>query len=152
MNKNEAESFFTREELTEIEGAITKAEKQTSGEMRLYMENHSEDEVLDRAAYIFEKLEMHKTALRNGVLFYLSTSDRQFAIIGDAGINKVVPPGFWDEIKTTIITHFKNGEFKEGLCVGIHMAGDALKAHFPYHGSDSNELSNEVVFGKKHNE
>ncbi len=143
-----AESFFTKEERTNIVKAITQAEKQTSGEIRLYIEDSSKADVLDRAAYIFEKLEMHKTALRNGVLFYLSVSNRQFAIIGDAGIHKVVPSGFWDEIKTTTITHFKNGNFTEGLCTGIHMAGEALKTHFPHKKNDSNELSNEIVFGK----
>lgn len=145
---SKAASFFTEEQLSDIEKAIAKAELQTSGEIRLYMEDHSEDEILDRAAYIFEKLDMHRTALRNGVLFYLSISDRKFAIIGDAGINKVVPTDFWDSIKNTILSHFKNKQYSIGLCTGIHMAGDALKSHFPYHKGDHNELSNEIVFGK----
>ncbi|MEQ1790168.1 MAG: hypothetical protein ABL857_06980, partial [Rickettsiales bacterium] len=31
------------------------------------------------------------TELRNGVLIYLAVKDRQFAIIGDVGINEKVP-------------------------------------------------------------
>ena len=53
--------------------------------------------MLDRAAWVFKKLGMHKTAERNGVLFYLAVDDRKFAIIGDAGINAKVPAGFWDD-------------------------------------------------------
>ncbi len=143
-----ASSFFTEEQLSEIVAEIAKAETQTSGEIRLYLEDDSKDDVLDRAAFIFEELEMHKTALRNGVLFYLAIEKRKFAIIGDAGINKVVPNDFWDLIKTTMRTHFKIHEFKEGLCTGIHMAGAALKQNFPCHPEDKNELPNDIVFGK----
>ncbi len=145
---NTAEAFFTHEERTRIVAAIKEAEQQTSGEIRLYIENSSHDEVLDRAAYLFENLEMHKTALRNGVLFYLAVKSKKFAIIGDAGINAVVKHDFWDEIKEVMLSHFVNGEFPEGLCLGIKLAGEALRNHFPYHQNDSNELSDDIVFGK----
>ena len=90
-----------------IEQAIAHAEEQTSGEIRVYVEEKTQGEVLDRAAEVFEKLEMHKTALRNGVLFYLAIKDRKFAILGDAGINAKVGQDFWKEIKETMVEFLK---------------------------------------------
>jgi uncharacterized membrane protein len=92
---------------------------------------------------------MHKTKLRNGVLFYLAVKDRKFAILGDAGINAKVPEGFWDNIKDTMLNHFKNGEFARGLSEGIKMTGEQLKKHFPWKSDDVNELSDEISFGNK---
>lgn len=90
--------FFNQEQKTQVTDAIQEAELNTSGEIRVHIESNCNEEVLDRAAFMFEKLAMHKTELRNGVLFYLSVNDRKFAILGDAGINKVAPDNFWDEI------------------------------------------------------
>lgn len=140
---------FTKEDRDNITAAISLAEKQTSGEIRLFIEDKCKGNVLDRAALIFERLEMHKTAARNGVLFYLAVRDHKFAILGDAGINAVVKPGFWDDIKDAAIEHFKKGEYPEGLIKGIGMAGNALKQYFPYDERDKNELSDEIVFGRK---
>ena len=92
----QARTFFTAEQQQEIIRAIRIAEMDTSGEIRLHLEESCGDDVLDRAADIFRKLEMHKTELRNGVLIYLAVKDRQFAIIGDVGINEKVPENFWD--------------------------------------------------------
>ena len=74
---------------------------------------------------VFEKLDMHKTVRRNGVLFYLAIRDHKFAILGDAGINAVVKQGFWDEIKDTALEYFRKGEYSEGLIKGIGMAAEA---------------------------
>ena len=143
-----AEKLFSKEERKRIIDAIVMAERETSGEIQVHLENHCKGEVLDRAAQVFETLQMHKTALRNGVLFYLAAEDHKFAILGDAGINQLVPEHFWDDIKEEMIKYFKNREFTEGLCVGIGMAAQQLKAHFPYdeHGDD-NELPDEISFG-----
>lgn len=131
----------------EIETAINNAELNTSGEIRVHIEKKCSEDVLDRAAYIFKSLDMHKTALRNGVLFYLSVNDRKFAILGDAGINAKVPADFWNEVKDLVIKNFKEEKFSEGLAAGIHLAGLKLKEHFPYQANDKNELNNEVSFG-----
>jgi uncharacterized membrane protein len=145
----EAQDFFTKEQHENIRAAIRKAETQTSGEIRLFIENRCKEEILDRAAFIFDQLNIHKTTDRNGVLFYLAIHERQFAILGDAGINKVVKQGFWDEIKEHMVARFKKAEFAEGLCEGISMAGEALKNYFPYRKNDKNELSDDIVFGKQ---
>ncbi len=142
------ENFFSKEEKKQITDAIADAELNTSGEIRLHVEGHCKIDVLDRAAYIFEKLKMHETAQRNGVLFYLAVTDHKFAILGDGGINKLVPANFWDEIKETMLALFKEGKFTDGLSMGIRMAGVQLKANFPYQNDDVNELSDEISFDK----
>lgn len=144
------ESFFTETEKTRIKEAVQTAELNTSGEIRVHIETICKGDVLDRAAYIFEKLDIHKTSLRNGVLFYLAIDDRKFAILGDAGINAKVPENFWDTTKETMLSLFKESRFADGLEKGILMAGEQLKTHFPYQKNDVNELPDEISFGEKH--
>ena len=140
--------YLTEKDKLEITNAIRVAETNTSGEIRVHLEKHCDGEVLDRAAYLFEKLEMHKTELRNGVLFYVAIEDKKFAILGDAGINQKVPEDFWESTKDVVIEKLKEGKIAKGLASGIIKAGEQLKAHFPYQDDDVNELSDEISFGK----
>ena len=142
------QNFFSEENKLQITNAIRVAETNTSGEIRVHVENHCRGDVLDRAAYVFEKLEMHKTELRNGVLFYLALKDNKFAILGDGGINAKVADDFWESTKDMVITKLKEGLYAEGLSDGIIMAGEQLKEHFPYQDDDVNELSDDISFGK----
>ncbi|MBN2481156.1 MAG: TPM domain-containing protein [Bacteroidales bacterium] len=144
----QAVNFFDRDEKGLLRDAVRKAELNTSGEIRVHVETLFQGAVLDRAATVFSRLDMHKTRLRNGVLFYLSVNNRQFAILGDTGINKVVPDNFWNGIKALMEDHFKNEEFAQGLCKGIEMAGQQLKEHFPRQDDDINELPDDISFDK----
>jgi len=140
-------NFFSKEEKEVIKSAVKEAELNTSGEIRVHIDNQCKEDVMDRAAWWFGKLEMQKTEQRNGVLFYLAVKDHKFAILGDAGINAVTPEDFWDQIKEQMLESFKEGAFTNGLKEGILMAGEALKSHFPYQDDDVNELSDEISFG-----
>lgn len=144
-----AKELFTEEQIKYIEQAIGEAELNTSGEIRVHIEKRCKEDVLDRASHVFSLLEIQKTELRNGVLFYLATEDKQFAILGDVGINAVVPKGFWDDIRDMMVDYFKKGQFTEGLSEGIKKSGEQLNSHFPYQSDDVDELPNEVSFGKK---
>ncbi|MCW3070536.1 MAG: hypothetical protein JWO44_426 [Bacteroidetes bacterium] len=143
-----AKQFFTNEQQQSIQDAIAAAELNTSGEIRVHIDDACKGDVLDQAALVFARLKMDKTKLRNGVLFYLAVNDQLFAILGDKGINEKVPADFWDNIRDAMLAHFKEQQFTEGLNKGIEMAGEKLKAHFPLEKDDTNELSNEVTFGK----
>jgi uncharacterized membrane protein len=143
-----ASSFFSKEQQAKILASVRTAENETSGEIRVHIETSLKGEVLDRAAWLFKKLGMQKTAERNGVLFYLAVNDRKFAIIGDAGINAKVPAGFWNEISDHLSKRFREAEFAEGLAEGIIMAGNQLKKHFPHRKNDINELPDEISFDK----
>ncbi|MDX5418113.1 MAG: TPM domain-containing protein [Hymenobacteraceae bacterium] len=129
--------------------AIQEAERNTSGEIRVHIENNCEGDVLDRATEVFAQLHMHLTKQRNGVLFYVAIKDHQFAVLGDAGINAIVPDHFWEDITEQVIVHFKKKEYAAGLAKGVIMAGEQLKSHFPYDDKgDLNELSDDISFGK----
>lgn len=142
------QKFFTENQQQEIIKSIENAELNTSGEIRLHLEDTCKSEPVKRAIEVFEKLNMHETKLRNGVLFYLAIKDKKIAVIGDKGINDIVTNNFWDDVKSEIINHFKNNQFTEGLCKGIEMAGEKLKAHFPFDSDDTNELTNDISFGE----
>jgi uncharacterized membrane protein len=144
-----AASFFSKEEQAQILASIREAELNTSGEIRVHIETECKEDVLDRAAWIFEKLGMKKTAERNGVLFYLAINDKKFAVLGDAGINSKVQPNFWDDVKELLQKNFQEGRFVQGLTEAISLAGIHLQAHFPYTRADVNELSDEISFNKQ---
>jgi len=141
-----ASDFFTDEEKKLLEQSIREAELNTSGEIRIHVEISFKGEVLDRAATVFSRLGMHKTSLRNGVLFYLAIINKQFAVLGDAGINKAVSDNFWNDIKIIMDSCFQQGDFAGGLAKGVALAGEQLKRYFPYQQDDSNELPNEISF------
>lgn len=143
-----ANKFLSKEEEQQVVQAIQSAEHQTSGEIRVHIESVCKGNVLDRAAWLFKSLKMNETAQRNGVLIYLSTSDRKFAIIGDAGINAVVPVGFWSDVKELMTGCFSKGEMVKGFVSGIGKVGEKLKAFFPYQEDDVNELPDEISYGK----
>jgi uncharacterized membrane protein len=140
--------FLSKEEEQLVVEAIKSAEFQTGGEIRVHVESLCKGNVLDRAASLFKSLKLHETELRNGVLIYLSTSDRKFAIIGDAGINAVVPADFWEDVKETMIKNFSTGNMVQGFVLGIAKVGEKLKEFFPYQEDDVNELPDEISYGK----
>lgn len=145
---NTATDFFTEKQKEDIKTAVQNAELETSGEIRIHIENECDGDVLDRAATIFEKLGMIKTQQRNGILFYLAIRNRKFAIIGDEGINKYVPEDYWEVAKMKMLNHFRSGNFSEGLMEAIDMVGIELKKYFPYQTDDVNELPDDISFGK----
>jgi uncharacterized membrane protein len=141
-------SFFTDAEQQRLLGAIQAAERETSGEIRVHVEQTCPlPDPLERAKAVFGLLNMHQTAQRNGVLFYLSLDDRKFALLGDAGIDAVVPADFWESTRDAMREHLRVGRLVDGLAEGIARAGEHLKAFFPHQADDRNELSDEISFG-----
>jgi uncharacterized membrane protein len=147
MPSPKVERFLTQEGEQEIVNAILEAERNTSGEIRVHLEGSCGGDPMNRAQELFYLLKMDNTKNNNGVLIYVAILDRQFAIYGDKGINKVVPDDFWDETRDILQSHFKQEAFTEGLVKGIRKAGNALKAHFPWNPKDINELGNEISKG-----
>ncbi len=142
-------SPLTPAEDAALVAAIGEAERQTSGEIRVHLEDTCPTpEPLDRAAQVFAELNMHKTAARNGVLFYLAWESRQFAVVGDAAINAAVPDDFWETTKETVLEHFRGEKYVAGLERGIRMVGEQLKRYFPYDAAtDENELDDAISIG-----
>lgn len=142
--------FFTEEEKQQLVDAIQKAEQQTSGEVRIFVESKCRYvDALDRAQEIFFSLKMHQTELRNSTLIYVAVKDKQAAVFGDEGIHQKVGKKYWEDEVNKMLAHFKNQKLVDGICEGIHDLGQALKFYFPYNlDTDKNELPDEIVFGR----
>ena len=139
-------TILNQEEDHRVVEAIRQAELNTSGEIKVHIENRCKGDVEQRSLFIFDKLKLNETKLRNGVLIYLAVRDHKFAILGDEGINKVVEDGFWNDVKDLMLAHFKEGRFTEGLEQGIMRCGEKLKTYFPYQSDDINEIPDEISY------
>ena len=144
-----AEEFLTEGERKQVSAAIAEAELRTSGEVRVHLDDRTVDDVLEHAAFIFEELGMHRTRDRNGVLIYLSVADRKLAVIGDEAINQQVPENFWNDVLGLLKLHLAAGRPAHGLVEAVHMVGEKLRIHFPLKHDDTDELPNEVSFGRR---
>lgn len=143
------EIFLTAEQQETVVAAVRLAEKHTSGEIRIHIDSECEGDPVKRAEKVFGKLGMHKTKLRNGVLIYLACDSKVFAIIGDKGINDLVPENFWKDVIAIMAGEFRYGRFAEGLAEAARMAGEKLRDFFPYQKDDVNEQPDEISFGTK---
>ena len=139
--------IFTAEQKEQIVGAIREAEKVTSGQIKVHLEAKCSKDALERAVEVFHHLGIHKTRQHNGVLIYIAWRDQKFAIIGDSGINSVVPANFWDGTKEVMKGHFAKGGFLEGILFAINETGSHLEQYFPPQADGKNELSDEISEG-----
>ena len=141
------ESFLDKDSQRRVVEAISVAEKNTSGEVRVHVEPTCKcGNPYERAVEVFDKLEMYKTEARNGVLVYVAYKSRKFAIIGDEGINMKVGQEFWEQEKTLLTEYLKSGHQADGLCEVIKLIGERLSEYFPYQKDDVNELSDEISY------
>ena len=141
------EQFLTSKEEAEIVEAIRLAECDTSGEIRVHIEQKCDIDVYEHALDVFHILKMDNTAKRNGVLIYVAVDNKSFVIFGDQGINNIVGTDFWNSTRDKISIQFKSRNFKQGLIDGIKEAGKALSQHFPWDHNDKDELDNTISKG-----
>jgi len=142
--KKHPKKFFSLEEQERIVEEIRKAEHRTSGEVRVHLDCCSREIPLEKAKRVFHRLGMTRTKARNGVLIYVATEDRKFAILGDEGIHRVVPENYWEDVKERMQKKFREGKICEGICLGIREIGEKLKAYFPVGKDDRNELPDTI--------
>lgn len=139
--------FSSRDKKSIVE-TITRAELKTSGEIRVHIETYCPSSSLERAVFVFNQLKMYKTRDRNSALIYLASESRKFAVIGDTGINAVVPEGFWDSVKEIMKESFvTEGRFTEGDACRSGKDRCQTDPVFSYQPDDVNELPNDISFG-----
>ncbi len=138
--------FTPSEGQRRIADAITAAERHTTGEICVHVTPRCRGDVVKRAKKTFNRLHLYTTKRRNAVLIFVAYDDRKFAILGDTGINDVVPEGFWDGEVKELGLYLKAGRPVDGICAIIARLGDRLSEYFPGERDDENELSNEVTF------
>jgi len=142
--KKDPTQFLSDEEKLDLSQAIQSAERHTSGEIRVHLQQKCEDEPMQEAQRVFEKLGMTQTEQRNGILFFLSLEDRHFVILGDIGIHEKVKEDFWHVIRDEVLSYFNEGKFLQGLQAGILKCGEKLAKYFPHQKTDQNELTNDI--------
>jgi uncharacterized membrane protein len=144
VRRDAVRTFLDADERQRVIHAIRQFEEGTSGEIRVHLEERIDGPATDAAARVFARLGMTKTRERNGVLFLVGVRDRRFAVVGDAGINDVVPRGFWNGVVERVEGRFADGRYADGLVEGITLAGTALAEHFPPRTDDINELPDDL--------
>ena len=141
--------FLSKDDQTRITDAITMAEKRTSGEICVHITPKCGGDVMEAAEKKFNKLGLYKTERRNAVIIYVAYKSKKFAILGDEGINNVVPDDYWETAKDTLYRFLAEGKPGDGLCEVVRQIGDALSTFFPPVDNDVNELSNEVSYSEE---
>ena len=138
--------FFSKAEKSRIVSAIKEAEKKTSAEIRIHLEREFSEQGVEHARKMFERLGMHRTKDRNGVLILLGIRSRSFTVLGDQGIHEKVPQGFWDEIAQSMLEKFKADRFSDGIVYAIEKIGEKLRTYFPHERDDKNELPDGISY------
>ncbi len=143
-----AKDLLTAEQQRAVVEAIRNAELNTSGEIRVHIDDSCSGNPMEHAAAVFRKIGMEGTKDRNGVLIYLACKSKVFAIVGDEGIDKAVPEGFWNDVCSSMAEFFRAGKFAEGLAHAATSVGEKLKAFFPYSQDDVNEQPDEISYSE----
>ncbi len=129
--------------------AIKEAENNTSGEVRVHIEDRCKaDDAITRAKEVFADLNMHETELKNGVIIYIATKDHKMAIWGDEGIHEKVGQDFWNSEIELMKKYFQADDYESGLRDAILLVGQKLREFFPYQSDDVNELDDEISYGE----
>lgn len=128
-----------------VVAAIRKAESGTSGEIRVHVTRRRPADLERAARARFAKLGMDRTAGRNGVLFYLCPNQRRFQILGDTGVHEKCGDDFWKEVAAAMEEKLRQGDFTEGIVLGVEKVGELLVRHFPRRSGGPNELPDEVT-------
>ena len=136
--------FLSEPDLDDIVHAIRRAEAETSAEVRVHLARRCPGDALASAIQVFDRLGMHRTAERNGVLIYVAMGDRKLALVGDQGIHSRVGDVYWQRLVGDVLRHFREEHHRDGFVHAIGELGALLSRHFPRRPSDENELSDRV--------
>jgi uncharacterized membrane protein len=140
-----AQEFLKQLRHDEIVAAIRQAEKQTSGEIRVFISRQTVKDPVATAQGHFVEMGMDKTRERNGVLIFVAPCACKFAVIGDAGVHSRCGDDFWTQLAHGMSGHFRKSEFTTGIVQAVQKAGELLSQHFPRRPDDTNELSDEIA-------
>lgn len=146
--------FFSRRRLLRlvdaerVRSAIEAAEERTSGEIRVSVSRWFWGSVRSAAELAFERMRMHETSARNGVLIFVVPSRKRFVVLGDRGIHERVGAEFWEKVAGAMAVRFREGDFTGGLELAVATVGEELSRFFPFDPTtDRNELPNQIDLG-----
>ena len=135
---------FSELDLRSIEGLIAESEKSHDAEIRFCVESGLDPHELvagitprQRAGEVFSRLRVWDTEQNNGVLFYLLLADKDFEIVADRAVARVVSDAEWAGICREVEDAFRSGKFMEGVSLGLRLITEKLRVHFPARGHAS---------------
>jgi uncharacterized membrane protein len=140
-------AFLSDADLDAVASAIAAAEAKTSAEIRVHLDARCPGDPMARAIAVFERLGMHRTAARHGVLVYVSVEDHKLAVVGDRGIHERVGQDYWESLVVAVLAHFRQERPRDGLLHAVGEVGTVLRRHFPRRPDDVNELPDRVSLG-----
>src|SRR5471030_3211005 len=98
-----AKSFLLQVDHPRIVDSISEAERNTTGEIRVWISDRERPQALEAARSRFLKLRMDRTKHRNAVLIFIAPRSRTFAVVGDACIDEKVGEKFWSEVRDVMV-------------------------------------------------
>jgi uncharacterized membrane protein len=128
--------FLNKLEHGLIHRAITEAERDTSGDIVVYISHKTAPDALAAAQEVFAQRKLEKASDDNNLLFYLAPRSQTFAAVGGKALHDRVGQAWWDELVGLLGNHFRDGKFTDGLVAAIDRAGHALRRHFPAANTD----------------
>ena len=145
-------SYFSDDELSEIQSAIDRVEQTTIGEIVLSV--RSKRSFLEKlytphelAWKDFNRLGVANTKERTGVLIFILFEEKYYDIIADEGLYSKISNDVWNELEEKLKSGFKENNYADGILSLIEKIGEILKNEFPSRaGADNDdEIKNEVV-------
>jgi uncharacterized membrane protein len=125
------DDFITRLQHHQIVEAIHQAERNTTGQIGIFITHAPAPDPLAAAKKHFEKLHMHHHPDRNAILIFVAPKSQTFAIFGDEQIHARIGDPAWQSLATEIATHFKSNDPMQAILTAIQQAGNLLGTHFP---------------------
>ncbi len=136
--------FMSEADLEVVKRAIAEAESGTSAEIRVHLDHACPGDAVLRASEVFQRLGMHRTAQRHGVLIYVAVKHRRLAVIGDEGIHARVGAAYWQRLVEGMLGHFRSRHPRDGFVHALGELASVLSRHFPRRPDDDNELADDV--------
>jgi uncharacterized membrane protein len=136
-------AFLRRLDTAAVERAIALAESRTSGEIRVSVAGFFVGNSRHLAERAFDRLGLHATQQRNGVLLLIAPARRQVVVLGDEAIHAIVGNAFWEDIAARVGARFREEHFTQGVVEAVDAIGEALALHFPA-GAETDGNPNEL--------
>ena len=98
-----------------------------------------------RAIMLFQVGTERRTASRTGVLLYLSLAEHHAEIVADASIQSKIGGEEWGEAMAALLEGIRAGQPGQGIADAVKRIGDVLATHFPFTGTDPNEMPDRLI-------
>jgi putative membrane protein len=101
--------------------------------------------VRERAVRAFYERGLYRTRDENGILIFISLLERKVWILGDRGVNRLIPHDTWEAYARELSEGIRGGRTCDALCRVIDGCGRVLTESFPRKEDDTNELPDEMI-------